>query len=144
MKSIRIIATVILVACATAICWGENNPSNNSMGRCQDNVYIEVKDLGDLPQSGKITVKFINPKYPEVSCIVPPVYFSNGSWSGKIWGNENNEWWSAVSVTVILGNHAYIATYSCPGEDQWKPIIFTGADFSPMWGEETDHMSYEY
>jgi len=138
MKKV-IIAAVILVATGIAtICWGDNNPGNSSMDKCQDNVKVTVYGLGGLPQNGTIKIKFINSEFPEVSCTRDRTFTS--TFDEQIWGNYNNESWSDVSITVILGNFEYIATYY--STEQWKPVVFTGADFHPTIQSADPYHSY--
>jgi len=128
MKKVIIFLMAIIVSAGVAFA-----QDNSIIKRCTDNVHVTVTNLGNLPQNGKITVKFINPD-PAVSC-TKQVNFTT-SYSGKIWGNENNEVWSAVKITVILGNNEYMATYSSP--HQYIPVVFQGSDFEPYSTWEVD------
>ena len=105
--------------------FGQHNTAN-PMEECRDKVDVTVTDLAGLPPNGVIIVHFINPD-PTVSCSITRNFYEE--FDETIRGNYNRENWSEVTVTVILGNREYIATYSSPY--QWIPVVFHGYDFTP-------------
>ena len=126
MNKIRIFAIAILMAAGVAtIVWAENNNGNpvGSPGKCRDNFQLTITNLGSLPQYGDITVHFHNPN-PTVSTTIYRD-FNNGHFSERIVGNENNEFWSWMTVIVILGNNEYKAMYC----GQQKDLTLTASDF---------------
>jgi len=124
MKKVIIAAAILLAAGIATICWGTGN--NGNYQKSTDNFMLTITNLGGLPQYGQIIVQFHNPD-PTVSCTRYDS-FQNGEYHNRIIGKENKEFWSWITVTVILGDSEYKAVYC----GQQKDVTFTASDFHNM------------